>query len=254
MRTCADAPAGTATATDAPDFRCISTITISARTTTATAAYTAHADVSMNCWKPFLASQHFAAMLRYWDASGRPGIISSALSNSGIEALHFPASYKFSALAQMGLNGPVSGVAPASRTNSIAVLIGTNQLNPWVVSAPAVAIPMTWPCWLKTGPPLLPWVIAASDWKRGVSILLFLIAEMCPFVALASKFDSWLIRLLRPHFDATPGKPITITGSWIFTLSESPSGTVGRSLPAIFKTDTSFPSPIGLSHCRILAV
>src|ERR1700690_517777 len=117
-------------------------------------------------------------MFRYCDASGRPGIMSSALSNSGIEALHFPVSYKSSALAQIGLNGPVSGVDPASRTNSIAVLIGTNQLNPCVESAPAVAIPITLPCWLKTGPPLLPCVIEASDWNKGVSILLFLIAEI----------------------------------------------------------------------------
>jgi len=48
----------------------------------------------------------------------------------------------------------------------IAVLIGTAKPIPWAFGSVAELIPMTWPAELRSGPPLLPSLIAASVWIR----------------------------------------------------------------------------------------
>ena len=69
------------------------------------------------------------------------------------------------------------GVAPGARQCvsaeamiEAAVSIGIAKPMPWAVDAVAELMPMTWPRPSRSGPPLLPSLIAASVWSRPVKV------------------------------------------------------------------------------------
>ena len=78
------------------------------------------------------------------------------------------------------------GVTPALLAASWMVSTGMRKLKPWTTCSPwtevNVAAPMTWPRSSKTGPPLLPWMMAASVWSTRCPPMSCLKPEIRPVV------------------------------------------------------------------------
>ena len=110
-------------------------------------------------------------------------------------------------------------LAARSRVICLTVSIGIAKPTPTLASMPESAIcelmPTTWPCWFSSGPPELPWLMAASVWitplmpKPFGDVISRFRAETMPDVALRS----------RPN-----GLPIATTPSPTCSVDESPSG------------------------------
>src|SRR2546423_15646378 len=103
-----------------------------------------------------------------------------------------------------------------------AMLIGIAKPIPLLLAAIAVLIPMTLPAASRSGPPLLPGLIAASVWMRFVScwaggpstVIVRPFADTMPLVAL---------------FEYVPGGVPVATTRWpTLRAGELPTAAVGR--------------------------
>ena len=115
--------------------------------------------------------------------------------------------------------------AIASRISGAAMLTGIEKPMPLASWAMAVLIPITAPAAFRSGPPLLPGLIAASVWIRLWSVppsvwIWRPTADTMPLVTLFEKVPS--------------GLPIATTSSPTLSASESPSVAAGSPVASIF--------------------
>ena len=135
------------------------------------------------------------------------------------------------------------GVTPAWRAASRMVSTGIRKLNPWTICSPCsevnVAAPMTCPRSSKTGPPLLPWMMAASVWITRWPPMSSLKPETRPVVIEGSY---WVARLSSSCEVTTPGNPMTNSAwpRWRSVLCRA-SRTTGSSRFSILRMATSRP-------------
>ena len=122
---------------------------------------------------------------------------------------------------------------PASRSwvrIGLARSIGMAKPTPWnppLRVAMALAIPMTSPRVLISGPPELPGLIAASVWRKSS----YRPAPMTrPVPLMMPTVTVW---------SSPNGFPIAITGSATLRLLEAPSGMLGSPLASIFRSARS---------------
>ena len=125
------------------------------------------------------------------------------------------------ATARLGSIGWLSwpGRPTAIAISEAASAIGMAKPRPWASVETAVLMPMTLPVWSRSGPPLLPGLIAASVWSRPVSV------TGRPVVS------SWTV-IVRPVADRMPlvtvsvnvpsGLPIAMVVSPTWSVPESP--------------------------------
>ena len=106
------------------------------------------------------------------------------------------------------------------------MLIGIAKPIPCAPPATAVLMPMTLPARSRSGPPLLPGLIAVSVWMRLLSIV--------PSWTWMLRPSAEMIPLVTESVNSPRGLPMAIASWPTSIVDESPIGAVGRSLPLTF--------------------
>ena len=99
------------------------------------------------------------------------------------------------------------------------MLIGIAKPMPWLELATAVLMPMTAPVGSRSGPPLLPGLIAVSVWMRFVRLSLW-VSMLRP--------RAEMIPLVTESVNSPSGLPMAIACWPTWIVEESPIGAVGR--------------------------
>ena len=131
----------------------------------------------------------------------------------------------------------IRGALPARRSSSTGTADEIEIAKPMLFADPgsaiAVLMPMTRPRTSTSGPPEFPGLIAASVWIASMSVS---VALMCTVRPRPETMPEVTVGL-----PAIPSAlPIATTASPTCSVSESPSGTVGRPVRSILTTARSW--------------